>query len=163
MLWRVATVALTLVLVLAFYLWYCRAFWENYYEDYFADRPEDYYDFRPDIPHPQDRALNRDDLPRYTWGRSILEPHHGQWINETELRFPNDSTMEVTVRPGYVQDNYLLYPIFRRLIVSGPVSHKTYVLDKERLVFLSGWSDESPDSVAIKLDWGSITIDHSFL
>ena len=69
---------------------------------------------------------------------------HGQWINETELRFPNDSTMEVTVRPGYVRDNYLLYPIFRRLLVSDRATRETYALDKERLVFPSKWSDGGP-------------------
>lgn len=163
-LWRVAAIWLALGLALASYLWYCQTFWDDYYENYFTNRPEDYYDFRPTVPLPQNIALDKGDLARYTWGREILEPMHGQWINETELRFPNDSTLEVTVRPGYVQDNYLLYPVFRRLIVSNQAMRDTFTLDKERLMFPSRWVDEGgADSVAIELNRASITIDYSFL
>ena len=159
MLWRITTIALALGVVVAFYLWYCRAFWDDYY----SDRQKDYYDFHPAVSLPPDSALGQEDLLRYTWTRTILEPQHGQWINETELRFPNDSTMEVTVRPGYVQDNYLLYPVFRRLIVSDPEMRETYALDKERLVFPSRWKDGGPDSIAVKLNRRALTIDYSFL
>ena len=159
MLWRVAALALTLVIVLASYVGYCRAFWDDYY----ADRPEGYSDFRPAVPLPQDTALEPADLPRYTWTRTSLEPEHGQWVNETELRFPNDSTMEVTVRPGYVQDNYWLYPILRRLVVLDRETHEVYAFDRERMTFPSRWSDGGPDSISVELNSESITIDYSFL
>lgn len=156
---RILIIVFFLIVAATSYFIYCNIFWENYFKEKWDNN--DNYDFHPMSVFPDDSSLTRTNFQKYTWIREIIEPEHGQWINKTKLLFTSDSTMEVTVRSGYISNNYFYYPFFKEFISSGePFSH-TYRYNKNSMSFEG--RPHAEDTVLIQLNKNTITIKYAFL
>jgi hypothetical protein len=155
---RILITFFVLIAIFATYWIYCEIFWKNYHKE----KWENDYDFHSLTKFPEDSTLTKDNFQNYTWTREIEEPMHGQWINKTTILFSSDTTMDVTVRSGYIHKNYFYYPIFREFISQEYTLNESYKFDKSKMRFPSRWPD-GDSLITIQLNKTTLTINYSFL
>jgi hypothetical protein len=161
------TLIITASFILAGYLYsvYCERFWYNYRVDHkiYDASGENYertdFSFKPIQKIPSDTTLNKENFWKYTWNRALIESHHGQWIDDIELSFPNDSTLNQTLRCPYILDIYWTYPLLRTYIGEFNLIEKTYKFNNESMSFVT----DEKDTVMIIIQNNNLIINRVYL
>ena len=101
---KILIVVASLILLGFIYKAYCDHFWKNYNEAHFVygeyDETDEITDFSFTAypPIPPDTILSKKNFWKYEWRRKLIEPYHGQWINDLKLSFINDSTIFMNLK-----------------------------------------------------------------
>ena len=163
---KILIVVASLILLGFIYKAYCDHFWKNYNEAHFVygeyDETDEITDFSFTAypPIPPDTILSKKNFWKYEWRRKLIEPYHGQWINDLKLSFINDSTIFERITGQYISENYWTYPLTRKFRCNINSTYTfQYDLDKQSMSFVTN----KQDTVKIVIGEKNIIIKHVFM
>lgn len=145
---------------------YCDHFWSNYWKEHAVYGDNDETDELTDFSFtssreiPIDTFLTKKNFWKYTWHRELIEPYHGQWINDIELSFDSDSMLFYRITAQYISDNYWTYPVFRKFRSKAENTYTHHFkFDPNSMSFIN----HKQDTVNILLDEKKIIIKYVFM